>query len=93
MLALAGPAASSLKVFERRAAAGRDTVSVGHQAARDALAVRNELAADCHGVTYARIVIVLGARGNGRKLRHKAEQGENGCVTEFHGPFPISGRC
>jgi hypothetical protein len=58
----------------------------GEQTVRNALAVWNELGADRHGVAYARIVIilVLGARRRGRKLKHKAKSGKSCGVMEGH---------
>jgi hypothetical protein len=92
MLAWSSGGANSLETFERGAAGRRDAAAVGHQTMRDALAVRNELSADHHGVVHAGIVIVLGVRGQGRELRRKAKDGEGDCTTKLHGPFPISGK-
>ena len=84
--------ANSLEMFERRAATRRDAVSVGQQTMGDALAVRNVLAADHHGVIHARIVIVLGACRKDGELKRQADESEGGCILKLHGPVPISGK-
>ena len=88
-----GLAADLLESLQRHAAGRRDAVTIGHQTTRDLFTIGNVSAADRHRVVHACIVVVvLGARGNTRELRHKAEEGKNCGAAKVHGPFPISGK-
>jgi hypothetical protein len=63
-----------LESLERDAAGGRDFAFVDHQTMCDALAVRDELPAECLCIEHASVLILLRVGTGGERGEHQAKQ-------------------
>ena len=78
-------------VRQRHAARFRDAAAVGNKTARDAVAVRNELCTNGHGVVHTGLLVFRRAGRGDDGCESKAKRCERKCGADFHGTLPIYG--
>jgi hypothetical protein len=76
------------EVFEGHAACRRNLGAIGHQAMRDAFAVRDELSTNGLGIHHAGILILLCIGPYGPRFQDQANQDKE-CSADFHGPTDV----
>ena len=78
-------------VRQRHAARFRDAAAVGNKTARDAVAVRDELCTNGHGVVHTGLLVFRRAGRGDDGCESKAKRCKRQCGADFHGTLPIYG--
>ena len=78
-------------VRQRHAARFRDAAAVGNKTARDAVAVRDELCTNGHGIVHTGLLVFRRAGRGDDGYESKAKRCERQCGADFHGTLPIYG--